>query len=155
MQGLDAFRKKFNLSELTIFESNHWVWSVRPQQVTLGCGVVSLKRSAVKLSELTREEHADLDLIVKVIENTLQDLFSYDVMNYLMLMMVDKHVHFHVIPRYQAECRFFGRIWVDKGWPNLPDLSHINSDVDTRLIRDYIKSRVIYVNGGDVPTEEK
>jgi diadenosine tetraphosphate (Ap4A) HIT family hydrolase len=39
-----------------------------------------------------------------------------------MLMMVDHHVHYHVIPRYESESEFEGLKWTDNGWPALPIL---------------------------------
>ena len=39
-----------------------------------------------------------------------------------MLMMVDPHVHFHVIPRYEGPRTFAGLEFVDAGWPGPPDL---------------------------------
>ncbi len=41
-----------------------------------------------------------------------------------MLMMVDPHVHFHVIPRYEGAREWHGREFVDIGWPKVPDLGH-------------------------------
>lgn len=40
-----------------------------------------------------------------------------------MLMMVDRDVHFHVIPRYEGERVHDGIAFPDKGWPGQPDLA--------------------------------
>ena len=39
-------------------------------------------------------------------------------------MMVDPHVHFHVIPRYATSVVFDNINFADSGWPGLPDLSY-------------------------------
>jgi diadenosine tetraphosphate (Ap4A) HIT family hydrolase len=39
-----------------------------------------------------------------------------------MLMMVDRHVHFHVIPRYEGERNSCGISVPDAGWPKAPAL---------------------------------
>jgi len=39
-----------------------------------------------------------------------------------MLMMVDPHVHFHVVPRYSEPRRWNGLEIADRGWPGPPDL---------------------------------
>ncbi len=39
-----------------------------------------------------------------------------------MLMMVDPHVHFHVIPRYDGDRAWDGVEFADAGWPGPPDL---------------------------------
>ena len=43
--------------------------------------------------------------------------------NYLMLMMVDPYVHFHVLPRYREPQEFRAVTFADKGWPGTPDLA--------------------------------
>src|SRR3546814_9403513 len=50
------------------------------------------------------------------------DVCSSDLINYLMLMMVDPHVHFHVLPRYDGERSGAGLTVADAGWPAQPDL---------------------------------
>ena len=50
------------------------------------------------------------------------DAIGYEKINYLMLMMVDPHVHYHVIPRYESPASFDGVAFVDHGWPGPPVL---------------------------------
>ena len=38
-------------------------------------------------------------------------------------MMVDPHVHFHVIPRYKSEVEFNDRMFNDMLWPKPPILA--------------------------------
>ncbi len=57
-------------------------------------------------------------------------------MNYLMLMMVDKHVHYHIIPRYSETKTFLGREWKDSGWPAIPNL---NAEVEEMSVLLNIK----------------
>jgi diadenosine tetraphosphate (Ap4A) HIT family hydrolase len=40
-----------------------------------------------------------------------------------MLMMVDPHVHFHVIPRYASPRLFDGQDLGDASWPKPPDVT--------------------------------
>ena len=42
------------------------------------------------------------------IERALRATFDHQKINYLALMMVDPHVHFHVIPRYSGSREFEG-----------------------------------------------
>lgn len=120
---MDEFNKKFKIEELLICETKYWCWSLRPEQSTLGAGVLSLKRGCPVFSELNQEEFCDLNNIIKIIEKTLKKTFSYDIINYLMLMMVDKQVHYHVIPRYERTIMFAGISWNDSGWPGVPNLA--------------------------------
>ncbi len=41
------FKEKFSLDELTVCESEFWVWSVRKVQPTIGSGVLSLKKTCI------------------------------------------------------------------------------------------------------------
>jgi diadenosine tetraphosphate (Ap4A) HIT family hydrolase len=88
--------------------------------------VLVSSENASAFSELSREAFAELQSITREIETGLRRAFAYDKINYLMLMMVDPDVHFHVIPRYaeskvMADCTFH-----DYGWPGPPALSRVN-----------------------------
>ncbi|MBM3694766.1 MAG: HIT family protein [Actinobacteria bacterium] len=118
--ALEEFYAKFRVVELAILETPFWTWSVRPAQPTLGAGVIALKRHAFRLADVTAEEMVDLAGLVGEVEARLACCFGYQIMNYLMLMMVDHHVHFHALPRYDGPREFAGHDWVDAGWPALP-----------------------------------
>lgn len=122
MSIIDEFNEKFKIKEYTIFETDFWVWSLRPAQGTVGAGVLSLKRECPVLSEVTEQEFKDLEKMIKKIEQTLAETFQYDVMNYLMLMMVDKHVHYHVFPRYEGIVKLGDHVYSDNNWPKPPEL---------------------------------
>ena len=73
-----------------------------------------------EISETTPEEVADFHNVIKDVEYALKKTFQYDKINYLMLMMKDKEVHFHIIPRYALPRTWSGMTWTDEGWPNMP-----------------------------------
>jgi diadenosine tetraphosphate (Ap4A) HIT family hydrolase len=120
---LTAFRAKFRIGELHVLDTVHWTWSVRPAQPTLGATVLSLRRPAASFGGVTPVEMADLAAAVGAVERATRGAFSHDKINYLMLMMVDPHVHFHVLPRYATPRRFADLDWTDPGWPGLPSLA--------------------------------
>ncbi len=62
--------------------------------------------------------------MIREVEASLSELWCYQKINYLMLMMVDKDVHVHVIPRYDAERLFDGVTVSDAGWPGAPELAN-------------------------------
>ena len=139
--SFENFNTKFNVDELLIAETTFWKWSLRPAQCTIGAGILSLKRPAEAMSDLTEEEGADLIVIVKAIESTLKSAFSPDKMNYLMLMMVDLHVHYHVIPRYSKDIEFGGDTFKDVSWPKPSNLFAESLDESVLVnLRDYLKS---------------
>jgi len=140
---LDEFRNKFRVEELRVLANRSWSWSVRPGQPTLGAGILSLNRHAGKFAEVSAEEMQDLAPLVGTLENAVQAAFGHAIMNYLMLMMVDHHVHYHVIPRYESSRSFGGVEWVDNGWPALPvlaDNQHADESGLLHRIRDQLKS---------------
>ena len=144
VKAVDEFKLKFKTEELKIYESKYWIWSLRPVQATIGSGVLSLKRECPVLSELNQEEFSDLIDIIKVIERTLKKTFNYDIMNYLMLMMVDKQVHYHVIPRYERTIDFAGTAWKDSGWPGISNLTGDETDIKVlNQIQNKIKKNLI------------
>lgn len=133
---LNEFRNKFNVDENLIINTGSWSWSVRPAQPTLGSAIISLNRYALHLSDVTPEEMAELGVLIKQFEKTTKTCFNHDIMNYLMLMMVDHHVHYHAIPRYNGIRSFSGLDWVDNGWPALPVMGDNQHKEQQELIKE-------------------
>lgn len=119
---LNEFKEKFRVNDYKIYETENWVWSLRPHQATIGAGILSLKRECPAFSELKPEEFVDLGNIIKIIESSLKKTFGYDVINYLMLMMFDRQVHYHIFPRYESSIIFKDEEWKDESWPAVPAL---------------------------------
>ena len=94
--------EKFGYPATLVREFDHWLVLLRPAQVTLGSLVLAAKGDATAYSELPREAFLEQADIVPTIETALSAFSRYERINYLMLMMVDPNVHFHVIPRYSA-----------------------------------------------------
>jgi diadenosine tetraphosphate (Ap4A) HIT family hydrolase len=136
----EAFAAKFRLAELEVRRYHHWTWSVRPAQGTLAASVISLNRPAVAWSQVDAGENAGLAQVVSDVEAIIKRQFNFDKINYLMLMMVDEHVHFHVFPRYASERKFGGLTWVDTTWPKPPDLAAGDPGPETlAAIRDTLQ----------------
>lgn len=142
-KNLEEFKAKFRVDELKVLEKGAWSWSVRPAQPTLGASILSLNRYALHLSDVTPEEMSDLGELISILEKAIKTTFNHNIMNYLMLMMVDHHVHYHVIPRYDGIRQFAGLEWVDNGWPALPvmaDSQHKNETDLLNGIQEALKS---------------
>jgi diadenosine tetraphosphate (Ap4A) HIT family hydrolase len=114
--------EKFGYPSTLIREFEHWVVLLRPAQVTLGSLVLAAKSDATAYSGLPPEAFAEQADAVAVIERALTTFVSYERINYLMLMMVDPNVHFHVIPRYSQPRVCEGLEFPDPGWPGPPRL---------------------------------
>ena len=113
---------KFGHPATLIAEYAHWVVLLRPAQPTLGALVLAAKSDATAFGDLPAEAHAELKVATAAIEAALTQAVGYAKINYLMLMMVDPHVHFHVLPRYEGERSGAGLTVTDAGWPAQPDL---------------------------------
>ena len=118
----NATMLKFGYPGTLIREFDHWVVLLRPAQVTLGSLVLAAKSEAAAYSDLPDEAFAEQAQVVRAVEKALRSFCNYERINYLMLMMVDPHVHFHVIPRYSGERQACGLSIGDAGWPKVPDL---------------------------------
>jgi len=118
--------RKFGAPHTVIYQYQHWSILLRPVQLTLGSIVLVAHDPASAFSELSQASFTELHKITVQLESALGRAFKYDKLNYLMLMMVDPDVHFHVIPRYAKPKQFGGIEFTDPGWPGAPDLSHAN-----------------------------
>lgn len=118
--------EKFGAPNNVLKEYKYWKIQLRPKQNTLGCCVIILNRHIEKFSDINQEEISELASVVKELENALKKAFKYDKINYLVLMMVDKHFHFHVIPRYEKERNFANVLWKDKDWPKPTSSSEVS-----------------------------
>ena len=121
---MNATMEKFGWPATLVREFGHWVVLARPAQPTLGSLVLAAKSDATAFGDLPGEAHAELKQVTQAIETALTSAVDYAKLNYLMLMMVDPHVHMHVIPRYEGSREWDGREFVDVGWPKVPDLGH-------------------------------
>lgn len=116
----DTF-SRFGGENTLIADYEFWSVQARPQQVTLGALILLAHGPAQSFARLAPGAHAELARVSADIENALTR-FDYRKMNYLMLMMVDPHVHFHILPRYDGTRDFEGLSFDDPGWPGPPDL---------------------------------
>jgi len=121
----------FGYPQTLICEYEHWCVLLRPAQVTLGSLVLACKDPAQKFSDISAAAFAEQAQVVQDIERVLAEFVDFEKMNYMMLMMVDPDVHYHVLPRYAVPRKFekakdsaLGELeFVDAGWPALPALA--------------------------------
>ena len=132
----NATMRKFGYPDTLIKEFEHWAVLLRPGQVTLGSLVLAAKAEATAYSNLPDEAFAEQAIAVRAIEGALRSFCEYERINYLMLMMVDPNVHFHVIPRYSSAREWNGIEFPDAGWPGPPLLGsalQLDSDQIAKL----------------------
>jgi diadenosine tetraphosphate (Ap4A) HIT family hydrolase len=133
--------RKFGYPETLIREFEHWAVLLRPAQVTLGSLVLAATSEATRYSDLSAGAFTEQGEAIKAIEQALERFCKYERLNYLMLMMVDPNVHFHVIPRYSGSREWNGLTFADEGWPGPPQLQAAQKLDADRLaaLRDEIR----------------
>ena len=94
---------RFGYPDTLIARYDHWLVLLRPDQPTLGSLILAATADARSFADLPPAAFGELGKVVADIETRLCSAVRYDKINYLMLMMVDPHVHWHVIPRYDGE----------------------------------------------------
>ncbi len=124
---------KFGYPQTLLHEYEHWVVLLRPKQVTVGSLVLACKEDAQRVSDVSAEAFAEMKTVSTALETALQKAFSYDKINYLLLMMVDKQVHFHVLPRYAEARQVAGGTCTDAAWPGPPDVTQALDLTDEQL----------------------
>ncbi len=124
---------KFAWPRSRIAETACWTVQLRPKQPTLGSLVVVAKEPVTAFSALSPQAFAELREVTAGVERLLKDFVDYPRINWLMLMMVDPDVHFHVIPRYEGLRSWDGLRFPDAGWPNPPALAEAVSLDDAQL----------------------
>jgi diadenosine tetraphosphate (Ap4A) HIT family hydrolase len=125
--------EKFGYPATLLREFEHWLVLLRPAQVTLGALVLAAKSDATAYGDLRREAFAEQADVVAAVETALSAFCQYERINYLMLMMVDPNVHFHVIPRYSAPRQWNGIEFPDAGWPGPPQLGKMVALTSERI----------------------
>jgi diadenosine tetraphosphate (Ap4A) HIT family hydrolase len=119
--------ERFGYPGTLIREFEHWVVVLRMDQVTLGSLVLCAKSDATAFAALPQDAFTEMATVVAEIEAALTAAFQYDRINYVMLMMIDPNVHFHVLPRYENARSACGVSVTDAGWPGAPMLAEARS----------------------------
>jgi diadenosine tetraphosphate (Ap4A) HIT family hydrolase len=119
----NATEIKFGDPSTRIAQTERWSVLLRPMQPTLGSLVLVCREPVLAFADCSPEAFTELRGVVRGVEQMLRAFVAYERINYLMLMMVDPDVHFHVIPRYPDTRNFIGVEYRDAGWPGPPALN--------------------------------
>ena len=146
---VNATIAKFGYPASLVRDYQHWLVLVRPAQVTAGSLVLAAKSDATAFAALDPAAFAELATVVAETEAMLATTVEYQRINYLMLMMVDPHVHFHIFPRYQGDRSLAGMVIQDSGWPGPPDLRSA-----TELDADALRAMVSRLRSPEVRSNQ-
>jgi diadenosine tetraphosphate (Ap4A) HIT family hydrolase len=100
-------------SDLTLKKYRFWIAEVSDSPTPIGWVYVILKRHAEYFDELTIEELTELKDIIKELRQMLIKAFKPDWFNVMQLGNGGRHIHFHLVPRYNKVVRFDGKDFSD------------------------------------------
>jgi diadenosine tetraphosphate (Ap4A) HIT family hydrolase len=100
-----------------IFEGSYWRLVLNRNQDLLGKCMLVLKRHCEAIAELSSSEWMDLHEQVVLTTEVIEEVFQPDHFNYSFLQNLDRHVHLHIIPRYEGPRDFSGKVFKDEGYP--------------------------------------
>lgn len=104
-------------SEYIIKNYNNWILYLQPNQFYLGrCYLWYAYDNPVDLFELDQNSLKELADITCEVKRALSKCFMPDMFNYASLNNITRHLHFHVIPRYQRKVIFENFTFEDKNW---------------------------------------
>jgi len=129
---MNATLEKFGYPATCVYESEHWAVTLRPEQATLGALMLINKGTARSFGDLASDAAEDLPKVARCIEDALGHLFDHQKINFLMFMMNDPEVHFHVLPRYPEAKTFADVTFDDPAWPAKPNVDHATA-IDDRV----------------------
>ena len=122
---------KFQYPDTLLREYEYWAVLLRPKQVTLGSLVLVCTADATSMAHVSAKAFAELHTVTSDLEGVLREAFTFDKINYLLLMMVDKHVHFHIIPKFSESADGSG---LGIGWP----AGTLENETGKRLAADIV-----------------
>ena len=95
---------------------SYWQVIINHSQDYLGKVMLVLLRHETHetdVTSFTKAEQVEFWQLLAVVRKALSTFFQPDHFNYAFLMNGDRHVHFHVIPRYATSREFAGLIFTD------------------------------------------
>lgn len=154
---LNTTLSKFGYPNNLIKTYNYWHVLLRPGQVTLGSLVLICKEDVFQYSDISENAAKEQKQVVSDIEKVLKKRFNFSKINYLMLMMVDPAVHFHVIPRYDSPVIFCEKQFEDTSWPSPPNLKSVLSldDIYREELLSTLKADFALLSVPDISSGKK
>lgn len=120
-----------------ILPNDFWTLVLNENQATLGRVFFALTRHETDIAGLTDAEVLSLWAFVRETKAALTALFAPEHFNYMFLMNLTPHVHFHIFPRYAAPCEFAGQRFADSRYGDHydPDESRaLDADAEEALV---------------------
>jgi len=130
-------------SEDIIREYDHWKLGVSYAQPTLGKLIAVSRRHVTDIDELTTEEYGEYQNVYRDACRLLRNVFGADRINFAYMNNNpnddSRHVHYHIIGRYEEPRRFAGKTWVDENYGKQTpfDCSRENQEIIDKIVELY------------------
>jgi diadenosine tetraphosphate (Ap4A) HIT family hydrolase len=124
--GCECFQR-----DIVLARYRHWRLSLSRRQGYLGWCLVILSRHETDAANLTAAEREELWVIIGGPRGALERLFRPDHYNYAFLGNVVRHVHLHLMPRYESPRQFQGQTFRDEhwGWFAIPETEEAPAEI--------------------------
>ena len=99
-----------------VCRNDYWTLIVNDNQATLGRVFFALNRHETDIAALSDPEVLSLWAFVRETKAALTALLAPDHFNFMFLMNLTPHVHFHLFPRYAAPREFAGETFADTAY---------------------------------------
>ncbi len=96
-----------------VLRNDFWTLVLNENQATLGRVFFALNRHETDIAALTDAEVLSLWAFVRETKSALTALFTPDHFNFMFLMNLTPHAHFHIFPRYAEPVEFSGQSFPD------------------------------------------
>ena len=121
----------------------NWILRINPYQFLLGVCVLVHKHHKEGLTSLSEQEIVEAYKFLKVTELSLKKSFSPDWFNYLQTNNNIRHLHFHIIPRYEKPVTFQGEEFIDTNYFGMPvESTRKLSDANMQKLISTIKTNI-------------
>ncbi|MBI5064875.1 hypothetical protein HZA97_01440 [Candidatus Woesearchaeota archaeon] len=135
-------------SEFLIKEYDLWdLYLHTAQYPYIGrCYAWSKRESAKEVTDMDLSETSELfEIVIPEWNNAVKELFKHDRTNLACLCNDAKHLHWHLVPRYQKP-REYGGITFEDPRPNHNYAPYPKKELDKKIlleIRDKIKGKIV------------
>lgn len=122
-----------------VLQNDFWTLVLNENQATLGRVFFALNRHETDIARLTDPEVLSLWAFVRETKAALTALFAPDHFNFMFLMNLTPHVHFHIFPRYAASRELAGLSFTDSRYGDHYDPAEsraLDAGAEAELIAD-------------------
>ncbi len=133
-----------------VLARDHWTLVLNENQATLGRVFFALSRHETDIAALTEDELTSLWAFLRETKAALAALFAPDHFNYMFLMNLTPHAHFHIFPRYKDAREFAGQTWADSRFGDHydPDEARPVDDATLDALASALRREITQPTGG-------